>query len=277
MRFWNSLVAQEVAAVVSALVLAIGAVIEYWSKIKLLTLLALKWILGRSTPFDRCTFRKLFIHSVGPILVVLGIAGEFVFEGRTFVLGYRQEQQSETAVTSLREKASVNERDAGQLRKDAEGLKEKAAAEELARIQLQKEIQPRTLTLEQRKALAEKLGKFAFGFKGRKVKLVSQVGDAEGIVFTVEIHDILHRAEIEVDTTGVARQEWIGTIYFGAKITGPNGDAEFIKTLLNGLRDGIGNDGIDAEASPKYGETIVTIGAKPILGLPKEWIRKTPP
>jgi hypothetical protein len=131
MKFWNSLVAQEVAAVVSALVLAIGAVIEYWSKIKLLTLLALKWILRRSTPFDRCTFCRLLFHSVGPILVVLGIAGEFVFEGRTFVLGYRQEQQAENTVAALKEKASANEKDAAELRKQAAELKKESVSVEL--------------------------------------------------------------------------------------------------------------------------------------------------
>ena len=93
-RFWNSLTALQAAAVISALVLTIGAVVEYWYKLKLLVVLGLKWILRKSTPLDRCVFNKLFIHSIGPILVVLGIAGEVVFEGRTFVVEDREQAQS---------------------------------------------------------------------------------------------------------------------------------------------------------------------------------------
>jgi hypothetical protein len=104
-RFWNNLTALQAAAVISALVLTIGAVVEYWYKLKILAVLVLKWIRGKSTPFDRCTFNKLFIHSIGPILVVLGIAGEVVFEGRTFVVEDTQEEQARQIVGSLGEKA----------------------------------------------------------------------------------------------------------------------------------------------------------------------------
>jgi len=104
-RFWNNLTALQAAAVISALVLTIGAVVEYWYKLKILAVLALKWILRRSTPFDRCTFNKLFIHAIGPILVVLGIAGEVVFEGRTFVVEDTQAEQARKIVGSLEEQA----------------------------------------------------------------------------------------------------------------------------------------------------------------------------
>src|ERR1700691_1506227 len=105
MRFWNNLTALQTAAVVSALVLTIGAIVEYWYKLKLLALLVLKWILRKSTAFDRCAFRRLLFHSIGPILVVLGIAGEVVFEGRTFVVEDRQEEQARKAVGTVTEQA----------------------------------------------------------------------------------------------------------------------------------------------------------------------------
>lgn len=108
-KFWSSLAALQWAAVISAAILAIGAVIEYWAKIKLLVLLEMKYLLGRSTPFDRCVFRKAFIHSAGPILVVLGIAGEVVFEGRAFILEDRQEEQARQIVGSLSVKAEAAE------------------------------------------------------------------------------------------------------------------------------------------------------------------------
>ena len=93
-RFWNNLSALQMAAVVSTLVLVIGAIVEYWKELKLLPPLLLKLILGKSTPFERCVFKKILLHSLGPILVVLGIAGEVVFEGRTFVVEDREQAQS---------------------------------------------------------------------------------------------------------------------------------------------------------------------------------------
>ena len=58
-ELWNSLTALQTAAVVFALLLTIGAVIEYWEKIKHLALLTLKWVFGKSTPFERCVLRKI--------------------------------------------------------------------------------------------------------------------------------------------------------------------------------------------------------------------------
>jgi hypothetical protein len=113
-RFWNSLTALQAAAVISTLVLTIGAVVEYWSKLKLLAFLILKWIRRKSTPFDRCIFNKLLIHSVGPILVVLGIAGEVIFEGRAFVVEDTQEEQARKVVGSLQAQTGQADKQAKQ-------------------------------------------------------------------------------------------------------------------------------------------------------------------
>lgn len=131
---WNSLTVLQWAAVISAAILTIGAVIEYWSKIKLLTLLGLKWILGKSTPFDRCVFRKVIIHSLGPILVVVGIAGEVVFEGRAFILEDRQEEEARQSVDSLRNKAEIvsNEEDALKKRLDTASAQMSGLEKEIA-------------------------------------------------------------------------------------------------------------------------------------------------
>lgn len=120
--FWNNLTSLQTAAVVSALLLTIGAVIEYWEKIKHMSQLTMKAILGKSTPFERSVLRKIAIHSLGPILVVLGIAGEVVFEGRTFIVEDKQEQQSKQTIGQLELKASANEKEAAQLRQNAADL-----------------------------------------------------------------------------------------------------------------------------------------------------------
>jgi hypothetical protein len=111
-RLWDSLSALQWAAVISALVLTVGAVLEYWVKLKLLTLLIGKWAFGKSSAFDRCALRKLLIHSLGPILVVLGIAGDFVFEGRAFILEDRQEEEARKTIGSLAEQAKQADREA---------------------------------------------------------------------------------------------------------------------------------------------------------------------
>jgi hypothetical protein len=43
-RLWGSLTVVQWAAVVAAAVLTLGAVIEYWAKIKLLTLLGVRYL-----------------------------------------------------------------------------------------------------------------------------------------------------------------------------------------------------------------------------------------
>jgi|HubBroStandDraft_5_1064220.scaffolds.fasta_scaffold11311_6 hypothetical protein len=127
---WDSLRALQWAAAISAAILTIGAVIEYWAKLKLLTLLIGKWLLRRSTPFERCAFNKIVAHSLGPILVTVGIAGDFIFEGRAFILEDRQEEQSQRLIGSLSEKATSAEAKA-----DAATLKATALDKEEGAIQ----------------------------------------------------------------------------------------------------------------------------------------------
>lgn len=83
---WDNLRFLQWAAAISTLILTVGAVIEYWEIIWRVTLLVFKWVLARSTAFDRCTLRKLLLHSLGPIMVTLGIAGELLFESRAFIV-----------------------------------------------------------------------------------------------------------------------------------------------------------------------------------------------
>lgn len=104
---WSSLRALQWAAAISALILTIGAITEYWEKLKQLTFLTGKWLLGRSKPFERCVLRKFLVHSLGPILVTVGIAGDFIFEGRAFILEDRQEAQAEKNLVSLEDRATA--------------------------------------------------------------------------------------------------------------------------------------------------------------------------
>lgn len=204
---WSSLRALQWAAAISALILTIGAVIEYWEKLKQLTLLIGRWLSGRSKPFDRCVLRKLIVHSIGPILVTLGIAGDFVFEGRTFVLENRQESESQDRISANEKKtAEANER-VSKAQNEAAGFQaqiananersaranEVAESERLATEELQKQVEPRRLTPNQIREL-ESLTQFA----GHTVDIGSYLDDPEGLVLSSQILNALTNAHIAI-------------------------------------------------------------------------------
>jgi hypothetical protein len=272
---WDNLTALQAAAVISTLVLTIGAVIEYWGKIKHLALLTLKWIFRKSTPFERCVLRKMAIYSLGPILVVLGIAGEVVFEGRTFIVEDRQEEQSRQTVGQLELKASANEKEAGQLEKDAERLREQAEAEHLARTKLEKEIQPRTISESDRQKIADRLRQFAPSLKGRKVTIDSQIGDGETMLVALEMADILRRSGIEFDPSGMGRTSWVGAVFMGVRIIGPPSDKAFISAFAKEIFIPL-DKGVMEDMKPEYKDIRIDVGVKPITGIPKEWVHQTP-
>ena len=128
--FWSPLSFSQRAAAISTLVLTVGAIIEYWEKLKHLAILFLKWILWRSNPFERCTLRKLALHSLGPIMVVVGIGGELIFETSEFIDANRLQAIEDRKVAAVSTNASAalrlaanNEREAArELAKAKESL-----------------------------------------------------------------------------------------------------------------------------------------------------------
>jgi len=87
---WDNAGLLEIASALSTIVLIVGAVVEEWPKLKQMGLLIAKLVAFRTTPFERCVLRKLVSHSLGALLVVAGIAGELVFETRTFIVEDRE-------------------------------------------------------------------------------------------------------------------------------------------------------------------------------------------
>jgi hypothetical protein len=162
------------------------------------------------------------------------------------------------------ERAATTEKDAAQLRKDAE-------SEHLARVKLQEQIQPRTISESDSKALADELRKFAPTLKGKKVKISSETGNAEALVFSTEIIDIFNRAGIDVDPSFLGRVEWIGPILMGVKVSGSPKDMKFIKLLARGLATR-SKSSVVWEWKPTYTEVKVEVGVKPIVGIPKKFI-----
>ena len=151
-------------------------------------------------------------------------------------------------------------------------LNELAENERLARVKLEKQIQPRTIGEPERIEIGGELKKFAPSLKGRKVKISSQVGDAEGMLFSLEIMDILTRAGIDVDASGMGALMEFHAVEVGTIMTGPPGDQEFIRSLVSGLNSKLDpalGTSVYGEWNPKYTELVVMVGVKPIVGLPR--------
>lgn len=125
---WNSAGFLETASALSTLILIIGAVVEEWPKLKQIGLLTVKWIAFRSTAFERCVLKKLITHSIGAILVVVGIVGELVFETRTFIVEDRETAILNTKAGDAATSAHNAAIDAGTAHTLAEGASDTANA-----------------------------------------------------------------------------------------------------------------------------------------------------
>jgi hypothetical protein len=230
-----------------------------------------------SLPEGHATNWVKVLAFIGWIFIVVGVAGEWESEIRVgdadaslqdFISANLTDAQKETARALAF--ASVNELEAAKLSKDAEKLKGE-------NLKLQALIQPRTIGESDRAKLGEQLRKFASSLSGRKVKISSQMGDAEGLLFCLEIMDILNRAGIEVDTAGMGRLMVVGTVQMGAIVMGPPRDAAWIRLLVLGLDARLNPPSVDAEFKAEYTEVTIMVGVKPIVGMPKQWLRRTPP
>lgn len=141
-----------------------------------------------------------------------------------------------------------------------------AEQERLARVKLEKQLAPRMLSEKDRQDIADHLRMFTPNFVGRKVTISSQTGDAEGMVFALEIMDIMTRAGIDVDPA-MGRLVPVGGVYMGTRVSGPSSDEQFIRTLVNDLNFHL-EAGVDGEWKPAYTELDILVGVKPIAGIP---------
>ena len=220
----------------------------------------------------RPSIRKLLAEAGSVLLIALGIMGE---------LGAGLKIASIN--NSLRGKSAELRSKNAELRNKSDQLVallgQQTAKLELANRQLTALIQPRTVSEADRKQLGEELMEFAPGFKGRKIKISSQTGDAEGMVFSLEIMDILTRAGIDVDPAGMGAIITVHAVAMGVIVRGPPGDREFIRALVGALNAKLATNlgtSVYGEWKPEYTEILVMVGVKPIVGLPKDWLHRNP-
>jgi hypothetical protein len=214
------------------------------------------------------------ISLAGWLLVSLGVAGEGIFEGYVSAADGLLQTFNNTLLSDTSDRASNAEITAKAFESQIADANARAAvaaqtaeAEKLARVKLEKQIQPRTINQSDRERLGEELRKFASALKGRKVKMASQIGDAEGMLFSLEILDILTRAGISVEDAGLGRVETVGGVDMGANITGPLADKEFIRSLAQELATHA-HTAVKGEWKATVSDIRILVGAKPIAGLP---------
>ena len=205
-------------------------------------------------------------------IVVVGVGGESFFGIRHWWNSRKLQRIEESEEKEREARIAALNQDAAALRKEAE-------AEKLARVKLEKEIAPRTLDDPTRKKIGDELSKFAKHFSGRKVKVSSYSADAEGIVFSLEILDVMTKAGIDTEPL-IGRLVPVGLVDLGVKITGPAGDEEFVRSLATAIHSHLVKEVSDvkAEWDPKYTELTILVGVKPVAGLPRiNTTASTPP
>jgi hypothetical protein len=203
---------------------------------------------------------------VGGLLVVLGIVGELTitFFAHRVEIHIRSKSHEIEGLLN-KEAGDANERAKVAL-SEQERLKGNNLALEKEVLELKKAASPRTLSDSDRKSIAEQLKPFAASFASRKISVSSYSSDAEGIVFSLEILDILSRAGINTDPV-IGRVMPVGLVDLGVKITGPIADGPFIKALLTNIHSRLDTK-LHGEWDSKYTDVRVAVGVKPVPGLP---------
>jgi hypothetical protein len=177
----HSLKVLRIFLVIFTWVVAVGLVVEYKTELLFICKGLLKVVRLKSNSFDRCQLRKLIWHSLGALLVTVGVLGEFWIEFKQygveseFSRASAAERDGLNARTAEAEKIAkgydvkISESDAkaksaeatakgfeaqiADAQKAAAQSKAEAESERLARVELQKQLEPRRLTGAQKEKL----------------------------------------------------------------------------------------------------------------------------
>jgi hypothetical protein len=247
---------------------------------------AFKSPLASAIPFHPQKESRLLktLSFAGWFLICIGVTGEAVTEAIVARLDGQLQYFDSVLISSATRSASAaigeaalahveaskNEKEAAQLRKDAEGLKKAAEDERMARVKLEKQLAPRVLSEQDMQAIADKLkaGGFDRFMRGRKVKVSSYSADADGVLFGLEIVDVLYRAGIESDSA-VGRLVPVGLVNMGLQLTGPSQDQALMRLLVTELHGRLPLEKMDAAwDTGKYPDVSILVGVKTIAGFP---------
>lgn len=195
---WNNAGFLEAASAVSTVILIVGAVKEDWLKLRTIGLLTAKLLVFGSTSFERCVLKKLIAHSIGAILVVVGIVGELVFETRTFIVEDRGTETLSTEVGKAKQAADdaaaaamLAQGSADAVSKEADVLSDRIK-EESAQLNA---VSPRAMLLQMSAhSISQRLSQFA----GQKVVILNcgdplrdlERADTWGVLFGLLTNDV---------------------------------------------------------------------------------------
>jgi hypothetical protein len=171
-----------------------GAVIEDWPKLKQIGFLTAKWVLFRCNSFERCILKKLILHSVGALLVVFGIAGELVFETRTFIVEDAESTAANIEIGQLKVRARELEQQNLILQEQAGANEKEAEDERLASIKIEESLMWRRLDKKIIESVASKLERF----RDSSASVWYDAGDTESHGFAWDIAEALNSAKWNV-------------------------------------------------------------------------------
>lgn len=219
---WSWIVFFEASAAVSTLVLVIGAAIEYKPMLEPIAALFKKKLAGKITEYERCALRKLGRHTVGPILVVLGIAGELIFGLGAFITQEIESIADESKIAQLQNdnlklqgqvgdtaeklrlandrfnaieiRAAALDKQLDTTGRTIDAMSNKVAATTDAQAELESRVAWRTVSDSQKNKLREYLQ----AVKGRSVTLEWETHDPEQNAFAPQLRDALRFSGLTV-------------------------------------------------------------------------------
>ncbi len=192
----NSLKTLRIFLVAFTWMVGVGLVLEYKTQLLFICRGLLKVVRLKSNSFDRCQLRKLVWHSLGALLVTFGVLGEFWIEFKQYGEEGEFSRASASARADLNAKAAEADATAKGFQSQiaaaqlaAAESKKEAESEHLARVKLQKELQPRRLTSAQKEKLTSLLRN-----KPKNIFILTMGDDTETADLANDIGDALNKA-----------------------------------------------------------------------------------
>jgi len=220
---------------------AIGLVLEYKTALWNILRLVIKVLLLRSSPFERCTLRKLSWHSLGAILVTVGVLGEFWVEFRQYGSEGKLARESAETIGGLRvelgkEQRAIKGYDLKIATAESEAAASKAIAEgeKLERRKLEVRLGPRSLDFAKQQMITDALRKFS---GHPQVSVTSYGQDAEAWALGAQLIEIISVATKVAPSDRRSNLSVTGGFETGITIRGPTSEGAFMEALRAALTD----------------------------------------
>src|ERR1700722_1878621 len=153
------------------------------------------------------------------VIVVIGVGGESIFGIRHWWNSRKLQAILQNEEREREERIEELNKEAAQLRKDADTL--------------EAQIAPRRLDLEQQTKIVENCKGFKTLFAGKRVKVLSYTLDTESFVFAEQIVKALRDSGMVVNDDAMSITPMMGTVAFGVQVFGS--DTELAKKIAEAI------------------------------------------